>query len=187
MMKKKAKTIAIMGVDGSGKSTAVELLKNKYGSRCSVIYMGNTRFEDPRIDRLKSRRFSRPLILLLIYRCYWKRYVKGLYQSELAIFDRYVHEIFINAGKGWYNRINAFLYKYCFPKPNIIVYLYCPAEESLRRKSDIPDSDVFVALKKRFDDYFLKNKQILCLNSSQLSPAEITEQISNFINHSLGI
>ena len=186
-MYKKKKTIAILGVDGSGKSTAVKNLKNEYGDKCSVTYMGNTRFEDSRIESLKKRRFSRPLVLFLTYRCYKKRYRKGVSGGEFAIFDRYVHEIFINAGMGWYNKINIFLYKYCFPRPNKIVYLYCSEEASLRRKNDIPDPDIFIAMKKRFDNYFLHKQGILSLDTERLSPDEITKEISNLINKSFSI
>lgn len=184
MMFKKINTLAILGVDGSGKSTAIENLAVKYGDKCSVTYMGYTRFEDPRIESLKNRRFSNPLITWLIYRCFWVRYIKALKQGDFAIFDRYVHEIFINANKTLYNRINVILYRYFFPMPQKIVYLYCSAEESLRRKNDIPNPDIFIAMKKRFDNYFMNKNGVLCLDSEKLSPEEITERISELIEQS---
>lgn len=183
-MFKKKNTIAILGVDGSGKSTAVENVAKRYGDRCSVTYMGFTRFEDPRIESSETRRFSRPLRLYLIYRCFWKRYKKAVSIGQFALFDRYVHEIFINSRGGWYNNINVLLYKYFFPQPQIIVYLYCPAEESLRRKSDIPDPDKFIEMKERFDNFFLNKKHVMCIDSGKLSPDLIADKICAYIDQS---
>lgn len=184
-MYKKRKTIAILGVDGSGKSTAVENLSKIYGDACSITYMGFTRFEDPRIDRLNNKRFGYPRILILVYLCFWKRYLRALQSGEFAIFDRYVHEVFINMKRGWwYNEVSRVLYKYLFPMPQKIVYLFCDAELSLKRKSDIKNPEVFMAMKKRFDDYFLNKKNVLCLDSGVLSPSEITEKIRELIDQS---
>lgn len=183
-MFKHKKTIAILGVDGSGKSTAVENLSTIYGDKCSITYMGYTRFEDPRIELLRKKRHTNPITTWLTYRCFWHRYFKALKQGDFAIFDRYVHEIFINANKSLYSRINIILYKYLFPKPQKMVYLYCSSDESLRRKNDIPNPDTFIAMKKRFDNYFLNRKGVLCLDSEQLSPQEITMKISELIDQS---
>lgn len=182
-MIKKNKTIAILGVDGSGKSTAVENVSKYYGEQCTVTYMGYTRFEDPKISQLEGRRFATPFIEFRIYRCFWRRYFKGKKAKQIAIFDRYVHEIFINAGKGKYDRLRILLYKYLFPMPSLLVYLHCPAEVSLRRKSDIPDPDVFMAMKKRFDNYFLGQKNVLCLDSGVLTPEEIADKICEYIDN----
>ena len=51
----KKTTIAILGVDGSGKSTAVELVGNHYASNWVVSYMGFRRYEDPRIEQLQKK------------------------------------------------------------------------------------------------------------------------------------
>lgn len=179
----KIKTIAVLGVDGSGKSTAVSNLVSIYGDKCIVTYMGYKDFEDPKIEKLKGKRFATPAIVLRIYRCFWKRYLNAAHTGKIAIFDRYIHEIFINAG-GRLKKINILLYKYLFPRPSRMVYLYCEAEESLKRKSDIEDADEFIEMKKRFDDYFLNRKGVLCLDSGVLTPEEITDRICDFINKS---
>lgn len=180
------KTIAILGVDGSGKSTAVKSLEEVYGEISSFTYMGYKDFEDGRIERLKGRRFSTPLIVLLIYRCFWKRYLTAVKSSKLAIFDRYVHEIFINSG-GRLRWVNTALYRYLFPMPSKMVYLYCSVQESLKRKSDIADPEEFSKMKKRFDDFFLNRKNVLSLNTEELSIKEITNRISEFINNSFDL
>lgn len=176
-------TIAILGVDGSGKSTAVENLLRVYGEKCSITYMGYTRFEDPKIEQLEGKRYSFLLMELRIYICFWRRYFNGIKNGEIVIFDRYVHEIFINAGANIVQKFRAYIYKHFFPMPSKMVYLYCPVEESLRRKRDIVNPEAFVLMKKRFDDFFLGQKDILCLNSSVLSKKEITDRICEFIDN----
>ena len=178
------KTIAILGVDGSGKSTAINNLSKKYGERCTITYMGYTRFEDTSIEELKGKRFVGPLYIYRIYRCFWRRYLNATRTDKVALFDRYVHEIFINAS-GKYKYINILLYKYLFPKPKKMVYLYCSVEESLKRKKDIINADAFRNMKKRFDLFFLKRKGVLCLDTELLSEKEITERISQFIDNEL--
>lgn len=175
-------TIAILGVDGSGKSTAVENLLKVYGKKCSITYMGFTRFEDPIIEQLEGKRNAFLLMELRIYLCFWKRYISGCKTGDIVIFDRYVHEIFINAGSTFFQKTRAFIYKHFFPMPSKMVYLYCPVEESLRRKSDIVNPEVFVLMKQRFDDFFLGRKDILCLDTSVLSTEEITDRICDFID-----
>lgn len=180
----KKTTIAILGVDGSGKSTAVELVGNHYASNCVVSYMGFRRYEDPRIEQLQKKEdrnvFDTLRILLLTYKCFWRRYNNSLKEKKLVVFDRYTHEGFINAS-GRFRLLRIVLFKYLFPRPSKIVYLHCSVEESLRRKDDIKNREVFVAMKKRFDDYFLHRKGVLCLDTGALSKKEIANHIINFI------
>ena len=183
-MHRKRRTVAILGVDGSGKSTAIGNLSNVYQDNCTVTYMGNTRFEDKRIEEFKKRRHCRPIVVYLKWRCFWTRYNNAIKKGTLAIFDRYVHEIFINDNKGFYGKLNVILYKFIFPRPSKIVYLYCSGEDSLRRKHDITKPEEFLKMKRRFDAYFIGKKGVLSLNSSLLSPEEITNNISDFIDKS---
>lgn len=179
----KKKTIAILGVDGTGKSTAVANLKKIYGDSCVITYMGYKDFEDPRIKELEGKRFSTPSIVFRIYRCFWKRYLDAVKSQKIAIFDRYVHEIFINAD-GRLKWVNTILYEFLFPMPRIIVYLHCSTAESLKRKSDIPDAEEFAKMKERFDNYFINKENVLCLDTGLLSIEEITTRITDLINNS---
>jgi thymidylate kinase len=178
------RTIAILGVDGSGKSTAVELVGNHYGKDCVVTYMGFRRYEDPRIEQLQKKTDRNILdslrILLLIYKCFWYRYNKALKAKKLILFDRYTHEGFINAS-GRFKGLRVLLFKYLFPKPSKIVYLYCSVEESLRRKDDIDNKELFITVKKRFDDYFLNRKGVLSLDTGFFSREEIANSIIQYI------
>jgi thymidylate kinase len=180
------KTIAILGVDGTGKSTVIDKLSNKLYDRCFVQYMGYRSFENPKIEMIQKKtdrtRWDTLYRIWLIYLCYWKRYNNAVNSEKIVLFDRYVHEIYINA-KGFYRLLYTFLYKYLYPKPKRIVYLYCSSEISFKRKSDILDPAAFKAMKKRFDDIFLNNKDCLCLNTEKQTADEIVEIILNSINH----
>ena len=177
------KSIAILGVDGSGKSTAVNNLKKVLGNQCVITYMGYKDFDDPKIETSKNKRFITPIIVYRIYRCFWKRYLRSVRTHKIAIFDRYVHEVFLNSGSRL-KLLNTILYKYLFPMPSKIVYLHCSVSESLKRKNDIPDPVVFAEMKERFDHYFMSRNSVLCLDTGELSTDEITYKIVQFINQS---
>lgn len=183
------KTLAIIGVDGTGKSSVIQALGNEFGEKCIITYMGYRSFEDNRIERLQNKPASSIItktikfvyVVFLIYRCYLKRYRTSVNKGKFVIFDRYVHEIYINA-QGIMKIVFTLLYKYLYPKPSNVVYLYCPVEESLRRKDDITDKVTFRKMKERFDKTFLNNKECLCLDSSVYSTKELAQQIKQIID-----
>lgn len=181
------KTIAIIGVDGSGKSTLIEQLQNRFGEKAVTKYMGSVRFEDNRISVLLKKNprtfFDSFKILILTYKCFWDRYQNALKSKKIVLFDRYVNERYINSS-GRNKILAAILYKYLFPKPSHFIYLYCSVETSMKRKDDIPDKDAFIAMKKRFDNFYLNNKDCFCINSDSYNSEELADlAYNNIINH----
>lgn len=178
------RTIALIGVDGTGKSTIINRLKELFGDDAITMYMGSVRFEDPNIEELvKKPRLNiieSVKYIFLVYKCFCGRYWRAVKTNKIVLFDRYVHERYLNA-TGKRKLINLVLYKYLFPRTSGIVYLYCSAETSLKRKDDIPNAEVFRALKKRFDNYFLNHKDCLCLDTDTKSVDEITNESYNYI------
>lgn len=182
------KTLAIIGVDGTGKSSVIKALSDEFGDNCIITYMGYRSFEDSRIEKLQSTPASTSIakvikyiyVVYLIYRCYLKRYRSSVETGKFVIFDRYVHEIYINA-HGVMKIVFTLIYKFLYPKPSKIVYLYCPVEESLKRKDDIKDSEMFRKMKERFDRTFLSDKRCFCLDSSVYSTAELAKQIKKIV------
>lgn len=182
------KTLAIIGVDGTGKSSVIKALENEYGDKCIITYMGYRSFEDPKIEELQNIPSSSIItkivkyiyVVFLTYKCYLNRYKLSVKTGRYVIFDRYVHEIYINA-HGVMKLVYTLLYKYLYPNPSKIVYLYCPVDESLKRKDDITDIMLFKNMKERFDKKFLHNKKCLCLDSSVYSTQELAEQIKKII------
>lgn len=182
-----AKTIAILGVDGTGKSSVINEIKTKLGDSCIVQYMGYRSFGDKRIEQIEARPHGliQTLVLKwLIYKSYIRRYREAKKKNKIVIFDRYVHEIYINSF-GLASFINKLVYKYLYPNPNFVIYLHCPAEISLARKDDIPDKEVFKSMKTRFDSVFIGRKKCLCLDSYKYSSEQLADIIIKYINDNI--
>lgn len=173
-------SLAILGVDGTGKSSVIANLKTILESKCVVQYMGYRDFKDENVIKLGKKEHKNLIERIRltggIYR-ELKRRVKIKEEFPgLIIYDRYVHEIYINAsGKKKY--LYLMLYKYFFPQPDEIVYLYCSAETSFSRKEDILDKEQFIKMKRRFDEKFLNCSDILAINTEKYTSFEVAEII----------
>lgn len=154
------RTIAFIGVDGSGKSTAIKRLSDFLGDKCVVQYMG---FKDPEtkygIDYFDNNRHISPIRRMkYIHNEMNYRYRKAKKSGRhLILFDRYPWEAFDNS-KGKYRIAFWLLFKLFFPKPKAVVYFHCKESTSLDRKNDIEDVNYFNDMKKRFDHKYLKHK-----------------------------
>lgn len=178
------KKIAILGVDGTGKSTVISKIKERLGDDVVCVYMGCRAYEFSVIQTLQKKhsKIATLLNVFLIYLCFWYRYLKGALSRKTVIFDRYVHEMYINA-PGVYQHLFKFIYTYLFPHASEVVYLYCPAEESLMRKDDIDDPESFKQMKNRFDEIFLLNSKTHKYDTSLLSPDEIVVSVIDIIRN----
>ena len=184
------KTVALIGVDGTGKSTLLKNLQNRYGDKAVTMYMGCVRFEDKRIEELLSRKHLTRLdylkIIYLKYKCFWYRYRKATKTGKLVLFDRYIHEIILNCG-GWKQKfLFTLLYRYLFPQPEFVIYLYCSVNTSFQRKDDIVDKAKFASMKKKFDNYFLENTKCYCLDSDKYNIEQLTEYAYNYLKDIYG-
>lgn len=179
----KGKTIAFVGVDGSGKSTLIKNLQQLLKDKCIVQYMGCRSYEDPKLVKLLEKnnltKIEKLYLRWLQYRCFRKRYDNAVATGKIVLFDRFVDELYINASK--YNFFYVFLYKYVFPRPSCLFYLHCSVDESLHRKNDVPDSVFFRTMKVKFDNRFLKDPKCICLNSEEFTPQELTTLVYNHI------
>lgn len=181
------KSIAIIGVDGSGKSSAVKSLKAIFGEKAEIIYMGMKDYQLNKLNILLQKENCN--IIEKVYRLilsryeFFYRYFKYRFSRKVVIFDRYVDDIYINANKNnKFRIIDKLLYGFLFPKPNIKIYLYCNIETSLERKSDITDVTVFSEMKKRYDKFYLNRKKVLCINTSLVNEENTIKMITNLIN-----
>lgn len=178
--------IAVLGVDGSGKSTVLSALKEIIGEDCLLVYMGYRDFSNKKITLLSNKPhkniFERIQFICGVYSDLKKRIKDSNKFHGTVIYDRYVHEIYINA-TGFSKYIYTILYKYFFPRPQHIVYLHCKAETSFSRKDDIQDKEQFIRMKQRFDFALLNKENVLTLSSDDYSPYEIAYKIIEYVQN----
>jgi thymidylate kinase len=140
--------IAVMGVDGSGKTTLVERLNATLQNgprKCHVVYMGRGRERilpggkslakaagiDIQLSETIERGTRRPHRALRIARDAWylldayARYLWHIWprrlRGEITITDRYAYDVLLNEGiTGWVRWIILHLY----PAPDLLIYLH---------------------------------------------------------------
>lgn len=182
------KSICILGVDGSGKSTTTESLKTLLGNMATIKYMGFKDYETTYIkkhfENKKGTFFYKVKSIIYPWIEMWKRYFSVRFKKELIIYDRFPWEAAVN-NTGIMKCIYYLQYNLFFPKPKRVYYLYCSEETSLKRKNDIADEEVFKLMKKRFDKKYLHKKNIKCISTDDYSTDEITDIIIKDINNNM--
>ncbi len=91
------KTIAIIGMDGASKSSTIDAIKNIYGTKAEIVYMGNRNFKNKKLEKLVNNKnnslinkiFKRPLLFFEML----NRYNKYRYSGKVVLFDRYADDI----------------------------------------------------------------------------------------------
>lgn len=181
----KRNNIAITGVDGSGKSAAVEELKKIYGDDAVIVYMGLKGFKFKFCDKYtKLEKYSsldKIKYRILLYIDYLSRYYKFRFSPKLVIFDRYTDDILANSKK-YLKIFDHLFYKVLFPQPKLKFYLYCDAETSINRKDDISNVDEFIKYKKSYDKYSKNNKKTKIINTDINNKCQVIEKITEEIN-----
>lgn len=180
-------TLALIGVDGTGKSKALENLSEYYKDTAQSTYMGFRSYQTGFAKRMTARPVKIPVLSTFLL-CF-SLYIEMMYRlikaktsrKHLILFDRYPWEAYINAG---YKQSKFWLYIFMlclFPKPTGTVYLYCPANVSLKRKTDIENAEEFVKMKERFDKLFLDNRFCKSLDTSILDIDDVKSEIIQYI------
>lgn len=178
----KYKSICIVGVDGTGKSSTIEKLQNLLGEdNVTVQYMGARLWETNLAKRnVEVQVHSFPLRAIMytysyVYEMY-HRVFKHNKSSNIVVFDRYAYEhVYLreNEDNGFINRITNAIFRFflidIFPKPNLTFYLFCPIEISISRKGDIESNDEKEALirnKRCLDNCYLHKKGVRVIDTS---------------------
>jgi len=174
--------IAILGSDGSGKTTFRKFLKNKFKKQGKTVeehIFGWKNFQNPilkiiskiylkikpernkkqeRLERFKERSF---FFYLLYYLELWTRYLKvKKSKKNIVLMDRYFYEelMSMKGGKFW-------IFEKITPVPNLCIVLQTPLKEIIKRDH--------YASPKRFNTFYSKLKKlsqkrpIVFLNSSK--------------------
>ena len=161
--------VSFMGVDGSGKSTLIELLRKKLKNKFRKIKYIHLRPYLILLDKStvqanphKSKKtwpillnFFRILYWLIIYRFFF--YLFGNNSNQLIIFDRYAHDLMIDPIRYKFNlpnRISKFILN-LFPNPSLWIVLNAPIKVLEKRKKELPTKE----LKKQIRSYLNFAKQ----------------------------
>ncbi|MGA1313188.1 MAG: hypothetical protein ACO3YV_00300 [Pelagibacteraceae bacterium] len=161
--------VSFMGVDGSGKSTLIELLRKKLKNKFRKIKYIHLRPYLILLDKStvqanphKSKKtwpillnFFRILYWLIIYRFFF--YLFGNNSNQLIIFDRYAHDLMIDPIRYKFNlpiNIAKFILD-LFPNPNLWIVVNAPIKVLEKRKKELPTKE----LKKQIRSYLNFAKQ----------------------------
>ena len=161
--------VSFMGVDGSGKSTLIELLRKKLKNKFRKIKYIHLRPYLILLDKStvqanphKSKKtwpillnFFRILYWLIIYRFFF--YLFGNNSNQLIIFDRYAHDLMIDPIRYKFNlpiNITKFILN-LFPNPNLWIVVNAPIKVLEKRKKELPTKE----LKRQIRTYLNFAKQ----------------------------
>jgi thymidylate kinase len=155
-LKRPGFTVAILGPDGTGKSTLAAAIRRSFPFPARVVYMGL--WQKPvRQHALPGMNLVGRLSFL------WGRYLTGQYhraRGRLVLFDRYSYDAFLRLGDPMGRRDRLFLWvlAHACPAPDMVLMLDAPGEIAHARKGEHTvhyleeDRDRFVALGTRLAD-----------------------------------
>lgn len=179
------RSICFVGIDGSGKSSTIKSMSDIFDNISQIVYMGQKDYKINKLSILLNKEkctlFEKILKIALLRIEFFYRYYNTRYNYKIILFDRYIDDNFINAS-GKFKLLDLFLFKLIFPKPKIKIYLYCSAETSFERKNDILSKDNFITMKNRYDEYYLKRKDCILIDTDKYSEEEVISKIVSVIN-----
>lgn len=191
---KNLKSIAVVGVDGTGKSTVVQSILDYFGGDKAVVqYMGLREWETPLAQKCYSKKsaFWYRLARFATINELHHRVYKYKNDQRIVVFDRYVDEQilqFRKHRKTIFGYVGELLYKWSFGKrfyrPSLLFYMTCDLEVSIARKDDIQSEDDIRRLKqnKTLMDAFYKDRPgVFCIDTTKLTIEETLNEVISVI------
>ena len=172
--------ISFMGVDGSGKSTLIKLLRKKLKNKFKKIRYIHLRPYIILLDKSTVQsnphefKFTWPMPINLVRVFYWLIIYKFFFyffankKNQIIFFDRYVYDLIIDPIRYKFNlpiQISRLFLKY-FPEPDMYIFLNAPIKTLLKRKKELSIKE----LKRQIKSYrnILKHKKnVIFINSEK--------------------
>ena len=156
------KTIAIVGVDGAGKTTIIEVLK-KYNTKS--VYMGFKEFKfDNFYKRISGKNiFFTFLVHFMVFFENWYKYLKSIlfrFQGYDVIFDRYPKIEYLISENKKLHILHSIFYKFFFPSATKEIFIKGNPLEIYKRKQEMNIDEIKIEQKKLEDivEYIVLNK-----------------------------
>ena len=198
-MKKRSLTIAVLGPDGSGKSTLIDEItcanlpfEEKYYFHLKPIYSKEANNENQRVDNPHFYPLYSPLksYLKLIYFLYQyntgyrKNIVKLISRSSIIIFDRYYDDILADQKRYRYGgsiMIAKWIKRY-IPKLDLYIILYAKPDVIFKRKKEVQYNE----LKRQLASYesLADGKKYFLVNAAK-DPKEIAAEVIELIKYKM--
>ena len=137
VVRKRGKIVTFLGIDGSGKSTIIEILEKSFGYES--YYLGDRSI---RFSSLYKKSYLKPFSIFVqyfekLFRVF-SIYIKTL-RGKNILTDRYY---FQNTTEGFKGVLYNFLYNKMFLKPDMVIVLYDDAEIILQRKQEVSAQEI---------------------------------------------
>ncbi len=134
----KGKRVAFIGVDGAGKTTVIERLKQIFPNSM-YVYMGSSQYYFDKIyKRFKGGFFTNSLKFFMVYFENWIKWficIKGKINGRIVLIDRYPS--FQNVRATGMKKLKYIIfYDWLFPKPKKLIYLYNDPHIIYERKQE---------------------------------------------------
>lgn len=193
-IKYKQMKVAVIGVDGTGKTSLLKKIAEKYPNTSYIAYMGFKDINSPRALKIIENKKLAWIPGIEGIKYYFSFYfemksrIRKAINSKkkLVVYDRYPWEGYDNADPGYRKLFAYVFFKLLIQKPDMIVYLHCPVETSLLRKDDILDVDEFSGMKKRSDNIYMAMKSVYSIDTSLSNSEEVFDKMIECIIKFMG-
>jgi thymidylate kinase len=192
--------IALMGPDGCGKSSVIDVIREQYTFAFRDVQCFHMR---PKLLRRKSQTatvvtnphgqpprgtiasVAKALFLLADYFLgYVLRIIPALGRTHLVIFDRYIYDLLVDSkrvrygGPLWLLRLVARV----VPRPDLVILLDAPAEVLWSRKQEVPFEEV-VRQRAAYLQVVSNLSSAIVVNAAQTVPEVIRDVNRSIVEH----